>query len=230
MSDAVHGFLYLIWKDPKSRRNYIVGKLSRGDSYNFEYCCEWEQAKDAGWEYLKSFPEMKRYESPTLFAAFASRLPDPKRKGIQSILEKYGLTEYDGYELLRRSTGRLPIDTYEFIDPIFPEDRTIVRDFFVVGIRHHSSCEGFACNQLPELRVGDELVLKPEPENEYDRHAIMVRTLRDEMLGYIPRYYSESVSSRLAHGMTYACEVIEIDHERGCENCLKVRLRIPKER
>lgn len=30
MSDATRGFLYLIWKDPKSRKNYIVGKLTRG--------------------------------------------------------------------------------------------------------------------------------------------------------------------------------------------------------
>lgn len=69
-----------------------------------------------GWEYLRSFPEEKVYESPALFAAFASRLPDPKRKGIEDILRKYGLDDCGGYELLRKSTGRLPIDTYEFID------------------------------------------------------------------------------------------------------------------
>lgn len=229
MSDAIHGFLYLVWKDPKNRRNYIVGKLTKEDSYHFEYCGDWKQAKEAGWEYLKSFPEEKEYESPVLFAAFASRLPDPKRKGIEAILKKYGLAEYDGYELLRKSTGRLPIDTYEFIDPIFPEDQTIIREFYVVGIRHNSTCEGIECNRLPKIEVGDELVLVPEPENEYDRYAIKVHTKHGEMLGYVPRYYSEGVSERLSHGMTYVCEIVEIDQTRACESCLKVRLRIPRE-
>ena len=36
---------------------------------------------------------------------------------MDKILEKYGLAQYDGYELLRKNGGRLPIDTYEFICP-----------------------------------------------------------------------------------------------------------------
>ena len=47
------------------------------------------------------------------------------------ILKKYGLDQYDGYELLKRSSGKLPIDTYEFIDPIFPDDETSAGTFFV---------------------------------------------------------------------------------------------------
>ena len=34
---------------------------------------------------------------------------------MDKILEKYGLAQYDGYELLRKNGGRLPIDTYEFV-------------------------------------------------------------------------------------------------------------------
>lgn len=229
MSYSSHDFLYLIWKDPKGRRNYTVGRLSRGESYVFEYCGEHEEAKKAGWEYLKAFPKDERYESPTLFAAFASRLPDPKRKGIDSILRKYGLTEFDGFELLRRSTGRLPIDTYEFIDPVFPEEKSITREFYVVGIRHHAGCHGSDCNLRPQVKEGELVTLLPEPGNEFDEFAITVRTKGGEMLGYVPRYYSEGVSNRLALGMTYACEVVEIDHDNNCEACLKVRLSIPKE-
>jgi curved DNA-binding protein CbpA len=121
-SGIKHNHLYLIWKDPRSRRKYIVGKLSRGDKYTFEYCEEYKLAKEVGWDLLVAFPEEKQYESQTLFAAFSSRLPDPKRRDIVDILKKYNLEEYDGYELLKKSTGRLPIDTYEFIDPIFSED------------------------------------------------------------------------------------------------------------
>lgn len=224
-----HNFLYVIWKDPRSRRNYIIGKLTRGEKYTFEYCENYQEAQDAGWELLNAFPEVKIYESDTLFAAFAGRLPDPKRRGIETILQKYGLTEYDGYELLRISTGRLPFDTYEFIDPIFPEEETVERDFYLMGIRHYLGCKGANCSAKDELSIGEELFLVMEPNNELDSYAVKVETKEHKMYGYIPRYYSESVTTRLKNGMSYLCKVIEIDDSANCENCVKVRLKIPRE-
>lgn len=108
--------LYLIWHNPLTKRKYIVGKLSKDKGYSFEYCGEYVEAQQAGWNYIKSFPEHKVYNSDTLFTAFSSRLPDRKRKDILSVLKKYGLSEYDGFELLKKSGGRLPIDSYEFIE------------------------------------------------------------------------------------------------------------------
>lgn len=129
---------------------------------------------------------------------------------------------------MRRSTGRLPIDTYEFIDPIFPEDQTITREFYIVGIRHHAGCNGLDCNRRPLVKEGDELMLRREPDNEFDKFAITVHTQGGEMLGYIPRYFSEGISNRLTLGMTYSCEAIEIGRDHSCEVCLKVRLSIPR--
>ena len=228
MKKEIHSFLYLIWRDPRDRRNYIVGKLAKSDKYTFEYCEEYKDAKRVGWELLKAFPEDRLYESESLFAAFSGRLPDPKRKDIEEILKKYGLTEYDGFELLRKSTGRLPFDTYEFIDPIFPEDQTVERDFFVMGTRHYSFCGGENCEQGPKVECGEELKLVPEPDNESDSYAVKICTFANKMLGYIPRYYSKGVSDRLRNGITYSCRVIEQSRGTGCENCIKVRLRIPQ--
>lgn len=230
MDNKKDDFLYMIWKDPNSRRNYIIGKLSKGSEYSFEYCGDYKEAQEAGWEFLTAFPEDKKYVSKSFFAAFASRLPSPKRRGIESILAKYGLDAFDEYEMLRKSTGRLPIDTYEFVDPILPEDKTVEQEFFVVGIRHNATCEGLVCDASPEVVAGDELTLELEPNNPSDEHAVKVLTSHGEMLGYIPRYYSESISTRLHHGDTYCCKAIEVDHTHGCENCLKVRLTIPRER
>ena len=230
MNEIKHNYLYLIWKDPYSRRNYIVGKLTRNEkNYEFEYYGEYKNALTKGWKLMNAFPEEKVYTSDRLFAAFAGRLPDPKRKGINDILKKYGLSEYDGYELLKNSTGRLPIDTYEFIDPIFPEDEEIVRDFYIMGIRHHGDCKGVDCDKIKSLFAGTELTLVQEPENEYDPYAVKVVTREGTMLGYIPRYYSMSVTQRLAKRMTYSCNVIEAKNDGNCENCIKVRLRMPRE-
>lgn len=123
--------LYLIWKNPNTRRNYIVGSLEKNDNgFIFEYIKEYELAVDSGWSKLEAFPQVQPYYSENLFATFSGRLPDPKRRNIDEVLKKYGLEEYDGFELLRRSGGKLPIDTYEFIDPIFPEDKTVYRELY----------------------------------------------------------------------------------------------------
>jgi len=111
-------YLVLIWKAPKSRRRYPVGELSRVSQFEFRYKNEVQKAIEDGFELLIAFPEVdKLYKSDKLFPVFASRLPDPKRKGIEVILAKYSLTKYDAYTLLKRSGARLPIDNLEFIDP-----------------------------------------------------------------------------------------------------------------
>jgi len=222
-------FLYIIWKNPQTRRNYIVGKLSKEDAgYSFEYCNEYSNAMESGWKLIQAFPEIKKYESKELFPVFASRLPDRKRRNINDILKKYGLTSFDGYELLKQSGGRLPIDTIEFINPIFDEDKTIERDFYVVGIRHQSGCQGMDCKKRPKLHLNMKMVLRMEPSNQYDSYAVLVETEMGEYLGYIPRYYSKGISERLKKGMTYDCTVIEINDDANCLECVKVKLLMPK--
>jgi len=125
-------YLLLIWKEPKTRRTYIVGELSKNGKFEFSYGYEVQEAIAAGFELLISFPEIdKVYQNDNLFSVFMSRLPDPKRKGIKAILEKYGLTDYNAYELLKRSGARLPIDNLEFINSIFDfESEKIIKQFF----------------------------------------------------------------------------------------------------
>ena len=225
-----HNYLYLIWKDPKSRRNYTVGSLEKTEiGYAFEYCKEYKEAQGAGWMLIQAFPTEKRYESEELFPVFMSRLPDKKRKNIEEILKKYGLDDYDGFELLRKSGGRLPIDTFEFVDPIFDEDQRIEREFYIVGIRHLSSCHGEKCEYRPLIDIGMNLNLELEPDNKYDACAVQVLTEKKEPLGYIPRYYSQSISERMNKGMTYECTVLEANNGENCQECVKVKLVMPKD-
>ena len=223
-----NNYLYLIWKDPETRRNYTIGKLSRGEKYRFEYCEEAGQAEEAGWKLLGAFPDYQVYESESMFPVFSSRLPDRKRRDIKRILGKYGLDEYDEFELLRRSGARLPIDTYEFIDPIFADDEMIERDFFIMGIRHHAACNGDNCALLPTLCPGELLVLEEEPENKYDPMAIRVVTQQNEHLGYIPRYYNKAILDRIHKGISYSCKVLEVNASQDCSECVKVSLNMPR--
>ena len=221
-------YLLLIWKDPETRRNYTVGKLTRGDFFTFQYYDEAENAEEAGWKLLGAFPTYQEYRSNIMFPVFSSRLPDKKRRDIQNILEKYGLMEYDEFELLRRSGARLPIDTYEFIDPIPPDDTEVEREFYITGIRYHSACQGSDCGALPGVKVGDILLLEEEPENAYDPMAIRVLTQEKEVLGYVPRYYNKAILARLHDGMGYSCKITEVNaNMRNCSECLKARLTMP---
>lgn len=221
-------YLYLVWKDPQTRNNFIIGKLCHNEKYTFEYYGDFGKAENHGWSKFEVFPEEKTYESDVLFPVFASRLPDRKRRDINNILKKYGLNEFDEFELLRKSEARLPIDTYAFIDPIFPEDTTVERDFFVMGVRHNTPCHGEDCKLLPKVEVGDELILKEEPNNKYDPCAICVLTQRNELLGYVPRYYNVAILKRINTEGSYLCKVIDINSNQDCSECIKVKLQIPR--
>jgi hypothetical protein len=221
-------YLYLIWKEPITRRNYIVGQLSKNGQYEFSYGYEVSEAMEKGFELLISFEDIgKVYKSGTLFPTFSSRLPDRKRRGIERILAKYGLDEFNEYKLLKRSGARLPIDNLEFIDPIFTEyNGEIKRIFYIAGIRHYIGCDGEDCKKAVNLNIGDRLYLKLEPSNPFDENAIKVLDEENNHVGYLPRYYSESIAEFLKENIEYQCTVLEVNKDMKCNECVKVNLEM----
>jgi hypothetical protein len=121
-------YLYLIWQDYKTKQRYIIGELSKNGKYEFKYRTkELDNAIKSGFKPLIAFANIDEvYESYDMFPAFSSRLPDKRRKDVKEILAKYELQKYDEFELLKKSGGKLPIDSLEFIDPIFL-DETILK-------------------------------------------------------------------------------------------------------
>ena len=93
-------YLSLVWKDPKERKQYLIGRLSKGEEFVFKYDDEIKNALKAGFHPLLAFSNLKQeYHSKLMFPSFSSRLPDPKRKDINKILNKYNMDEYDAYTL-----------------------------------------------------------------------------------------------------------------------------------
>lgn len=221
-------YIFVVWQDPKSRSKFVIGTLTRNGHYEFTYGEELEQAKACGFMPLVAFRSFeKKYKEDALFPTFSCRLPDAKRKDIDRILADYGLTEYDEFELLKKSGARLPTDTLEFIDPIFDEQEEVDRKFFVAGMRYYLDCGGKNCGAISRLLAGTELCLQREPSNQHDPYAVQITTKESVKLGYIPRYYSEAVSKRLEGGMSYTCQVVEHNCEKMCGECLKVKLQMP---
>ncbi|MEE0712985.1 MAG: HIRAN domain-containing protein [Blautia sp.] len=222
-------YLYLIWKSEKSRKQYIIGELTKNGQYEFQYGEEVKDAIADGFKPLLCFPKLdKVYKDNKLFSIFASRLPDRKRKNIHAILEKYGLEEYDDYTLLKRSGARLPIDNLEFIDPIFNLDANVTRIFYMAGVRHYLKCEGKDCRQAVKVTRGDEVFLRKEPDNTYDQNAVQFLDNYGNVLGYMPRYYSKGVSELLVNGEKITCHIYHVDKSKNCNECIKVIMKIKK--
>lgn len=217
-------YLYLIWKSEKSRKQYVIGQLIKNGQYEFLYADDIQNAINDGFTPLLCFPDVdKVYTDTKLFSVFASRLPDKKRKGIQNILKKYNLEEYDEYMLLKRSGARLPIDSLEFIDPILDMDGSGTRIFFMAGVRHYLECEGDDCEKAVAVTRGDKIVLRREPDNEYDQNAVQMLDVSGHILGYIPRYYSEGVSEMLVHNKNITCHVYHVD--KNCNECVEAIIK-----
>ncbi len=225
-------YIYLIWKSPINRRQFIVGELSKNSYYKFNYGFEFEEAKKEGFQALVSFDDAnitKIYKNDVLFPVFSSRLPDKKRRDIENILLKYGLKEYDEYELLKRSGARLPIDNLFFIEPIFNNgENHIEKNFYIAGLRHYLGCNGENCDQAIELKLNDELNLVYEIDNQYDVNAIKVLNNKNIHIGYIPRYYAKAIKDLLEYGYKYSCQVINIHKENLCDECIEAYICFDK--
>ena len=220
-------YLYLIWKSNVNGKQYIVGQLTKNGQYEFQYCKEHEEAIEAGFKPLVSFenPE-KIYTCNDLFPVFASRLPDRKRKDIDKILKKYGLEEFDAYELLKMSGAKLPIDSLYFIDPILNFDKSFEKSFYLAGARHYLGCEGVDCTKAIDVTRGDEVFLKREKDNAYDHNAIRVENDKAELLGYIPRYYAEAFVRLMEEGRVTSCHIVNVDMNQSCDECIEVVIKI----
>lgn len=220
-------YLYLIWKSDTTRRQHIIGQLSKNGNYEFKYCEGVNNAIDEGFTPLVPFPDITlTYSNDKLFSVFASRLPDKKRKDIDTILEKYDLKEFDAYELLKRSGARLPIDNLQFIDPILDFSGPFNRHFYMAGVRHYLGCDGEYCDSSIQVTRGDQVFLKKEPDNPKDKFAIRVENDNQELLGYIPRYYSEAFTRIINENKQILCYISNVDKNKCCSECITLDVSV----
>ncbi|MFA9398049.1 MAG: HIRAN domain-containing protein [Clostridiaceae bacterium] len=223
-------YIFVIWKDPKSRRQYIIGELSKNGKYDFKYFYDINLAIKKGFEALISLDDIeKKYTSDNLFSSFASRLPDKERKDINEILNRHGMDEYDEYKLLKRSGGRSPIDNLEFIDPLlenYSDRNKVERFFYIAGPRHYIGCEGTDCEKSVNTEKNELLILECEPDNKQDEYAIKILNKYKDLIGYVPRYYSEKLTELIRDNYDYECIVSEVNKVNNCNECIRVKLTV----
>lgn len=204
--------LWLIWKEPTSRRRYKIGSLIKeSNGYKFNYINpELDDARIVGFKYFPGFEDLtKSYESDNLFTNILTRLPNETRPDYLEILNCYDLEkESDVFDILKATRGRTFTDNYEFV-PAFDPSKI---EFDVAGTSH--------CNDVEEckeyLKVNKKLYLDPEPENLNDPNAIKIIFKENDKLyhlGYVPRYYCKELLVELKKGTQYSAMIQSLNLE-----------------
>jgi len=204
--------LWLIWKQPQTRRRYKIGILEYKDNeYSFKYVNpELEDAQKVGFDYFPGFSDINmEYKNSDLFANIQTRLPNRNRPDYLDILNSYGLdSKSSKFDILKATKGRLITDNYEFV-PIFDNNKI---EFDVAGTRHCLDVK--KCKDI--ISINDKLELQLEPDNEYDKYAIRViltKNGKNYHLGYVPRYYSKELYELLNNNVEYSALIQSLNFE-----------------
>ena len=200
--------LWLIWKEPKERRRFIIGELTyENNEYKFKYIDpELNNARKSGLDFFPGFDDIeKEYVSNTgLFPNIETRLPNTARPEYLEILNLYDLdTNSSKMEILEKTKGRLLTDNFEFV-PVFEKNKI---EFEVAGdIKNYKDI----------FEVNDNLFLERELDNKYDEYAIKVMCKKNGtlyQLGYVPRYYSKELSKMLDENVKYSAKIKYLNFE-----------------
>ena len=222
--------LEIYWQNPKSRERSLVGFLTKEETgFKFKYSLDVIDGKVDNFKPIYPFLDYeKEYSSKTMFSNFSNRIPDSRRNDIKNILKKYNLDRYDEFDLLAKSGGRTPADNLEFICPIDVTAKTIERSFYIAGVSHGEFCSG-RCEDFCLLNLKNcKIELCEEPDNQYDEYAIKLLVSRRK-IGYIPKYYSKSVSQLIKNGYAINIYFDQINQkDSNCRECIKAILKASK--
>jgi len=195
---------YLVWQSPLgaglSRRRLPVALMkSREDGgVSFEYLRDttaFETARSEGFNGYTGIP-LGRKDTSDAINTLGRRLLMPERPDYGEYLARSGLSIEHGLStlsLLAYTGAKLTSDSYSVSDTFEGFNRSFQYIFDVAGRRHSQSL-------TPSPQVGDAVIFRAEPDNEYDSHAVELLDTQGNRLGYINTCQAESVGQWLAEG------------------------------
>lgn len=209
--------LYLGWYSNRHNSWYTIGRFDCDENeYRFKYLAGAVRAQqEADFGGVAQFPDVEReYVSSNLFAFVGNRLLSKRRPEYDEQTRRLGLepTDLHPFDILSRSYGRRATDTYELYPAPLRTDNGISLHFFSRGVRYLDE-------DLKKLWQNDEpaapLQLQREPDNSHDPHAIEIFDHDARKLGYVPRYYTVSLSQLLQENCDYQLKLVRHNKEPG---------------
>lgn len=190
----------VVWQNPASRELVDVGRLAAGLQDGEPFYEFWYEAgafTDPMFRPFPEFPNLRaRYKSQgALFAFFSNRVMSAQRPDFDQYLGALGLArgEANPAEMLARSAGGRATDTIHVVpEPDIDAQGNETVLFLVSGVRHVPG----ASERIERLRQGDRLVLRDEPENEFNPRAILLDDATASPVGYVPNYLLDYVHKR----------------------------------
>lgn len=176
--------LIVAWQNPDTRAIAPIGLLGFADGkYTFVYL------KDAptvtGFRPLLGLPDFaQQYASEHLFPIFSQRVMGAGRPDYARYINLLRLApDASPLRILGRSGGRREGDSLFLVQkPSTDSDGSSRAVFFVHGVRHIAG----ASERIATLRRGDELLLRPMPDNPVNTRALLVTAKDSSPLGYVP--------------------------------------------
>ena len=200
--------LLVSWQQERGdRMRRFVGKLiRRGDDASFEYfrgTPDYDQACELGFEGVPGIP-IAEGEHVGVLPMFMRRLPPRTRTDFQRYVQSFGIEHGDqisDFGLLGYSGAKLPGDNFTFIHPFTGADPPVEFLLLIAGYRYHQDPVSYA-----RLRVGAPVTFEPEPDNEMDPGAILLRYEGDS-LGYVCRGLTAQFNDWMARGYVLTAEI-----------------------
>lgn len=196
IENSIHvNTLFLTWQSHRNRnQRYLVGMLKRLDSgFEFSYLSEtqdFSEALEQGFLGYPAFPLNKGPFTNDVMATFMKRLPPRSRRDFRKYLSNHHLPEsFNGsdFDLIAHTGIQLPSDGFDLIPNL--EEAEVPFEYLleVAGTRYYLNYE-----QVTELELGSQVVLKCEDCNEFDCNAIAL-FVNDIHIGYVNKLFCTAV-------------------------------------
>lgn len=200
--------LLLVWQPPEgtSRARCIVGQLVRSGHngiVTLEYLKDTDdfvKATELGFEGYPAYKNVNNTYSNGVVDTFLRRLPPRSRGDFSQYLKQLRLdidSEISDFALLGYSGAKLPSDGFSIINPFYDVIGPCEFLTEVAGFRYRDV-------SINDVKIGDEVMFIPEPENEYDPNAIKV-ILTDKHIGYVNKGQLKAFHDWLLNGDLKAC-------------------------
>ncbi len=87
-------------------------------------------------------------------------------------------------------------------------EQIVILECYIHGTRYYE-CQRLVTEN--KLQKNDQLILKLEPDNEYDEFAIKIYNSNNEKLGYIPKKHSQVIANIMQKNKTIYAIIKRVD-------------------